>query len=524
MLPRLSPIVLGSLLGLSLAPPVLAQGYAVEEFDGRWRVSWEKLDTDAGDATVAGVHYEAFGLWGTSGLFAGVGAFGSIDGDIGNLFAGGVDLGWRQHVTERMSLQIGTFAGTSGGTLLQGNDGLAVRPFVAFETWFEHFGFRAELAQMNVAGVDFDDPVLSLGLTIPMNWLYARERGDWASPIAISEMDWERVSIGASVLTLNPDDDSRRIDGTDYADDLTLGGLRMGLELGPSSYLPFEAWGAVGGGVGGFRALLGGYGLRGPLWESALPGQLDWELEALAGVGGGGQVDVGAGLLLKGNAGLRARFARNWTANAALTYVDAVDGRMTGTGLQFGVAWDPRVMRLNEEYPRDELANRALPAPEGRLDVWEFSVASKRYDMRASSAPESGGNWSGHQYLFGIAAERHVSENASVLARAYGPIAGDIGGYSELLGGVRVAGSPFEWMEPVEWYVEYDFGAAGGGEVPVGSGFVHQLTTGLAWELFDGVELGMGIGRMNSIGKGAFDASVVEAGLAFDMARILARR
>lgn len=520
--PKLIPTTLAL---FALASPALAQGYVVDELDGRWRLTWENLDGGAaGESSVVGVHYEVFGLLDTSGLFAGVGAYGSVHGDLGNFFAGGIDLGWRQKLTETFSIQIGTFAGSTSGTLLQGEDGLAWRPFVALEQNFSRFGLRAEVAQMNLPGGDFDETVFAVGVTLPMNWLSARERSDWASPIDLSALDWERVSIGATALNLNPSSGSKRLDGSTYDDDVVLGGLRARVELGEHSYMPFEAWGAVGGGASGFRALLGGYGLRGPLWSSALPGALDWEVELLAGVGGGGEVDVGGGLLFKALGGLRARLAENWTATAGWSYVDAQDGNFSGAGLQFGVAWDPRSLRLSGDYERDALAGQMLPKGEGWLDVWEFSTNAKAYAMRAGSTPKSGGSFDGRQYLAGVGAERHLSDTVSLVARAFGPVGGEIGGYGELLSGVRFQGTPLDFMDPVDVYVEYDIGAAGGGDVAAGSGLVHQISGGLAVDLTDGLELALGIGRMNAMGSGSFDASVVELGLAFDMTRILARR
>jgi len=521
-LTTLTCAALGSVL---CALPAAAQGYAVDELDGRWRVTWEEVDAgDAGRGELLGLHYEVFGLAGTSGLFAGVGAYGAVNGDIGNLFAAGVDLGWRQRLTETFSLQIGTFAGTSGGTITQGEAGFAYRPFVALEADFRRFGLRAEVAQLDVAGADLDEPVFALGVTLPMNWLSAREQSSWASPIDLGAMDWERVSLGAGVLTLDPRGSNQRLDGSSYADDVRLGGLRVGLEVSESTYVPIEAWGAVAGGVGGFRALMAGYGLRGPLWESALPGQLDWEVELMGGVAGGGQVDVGSGLALKALVGLRARLARNWTASVGYAYFDARDGDFTANGLQLGVAWDPRALELGYGYDREALANQQLPASEGMLDVWQFGLTTKAYDMRASAKKQGGGDFDGTQYLVGIGAERHLTESVSILARAFGPVEGDIGGYSEVLGGVRVQGAPFDFMGPFELYAEYDVGAAGGGAVEAGSGLVHQIAGGVAVDLFDGVELGLGIGRMNALDRGSLDASVVELGVAVDVARVLSRR
>ena len=54
--PPPSPLFAAALIA-TLLPGALAQGYEVQELEGRWRLSLERLDADAaGDATVVGLH------------------------------------------------------------------------------------------------------------------------------------------------------------------------------------------------------------------------------------------------------------------------------------------------------------------------------------------------------------------------------------------------------------------------------------------------------------------------------------
>jgi len=508
-----------------MAPSAFAQGYQLEEVPARWRFSLESIDVNGvGDGSLLGVQYELMDVFDTPGLFAGLGGYGSMTGDLGGFFAGGLNLGWRQSLAERFAVEAGAFVGAGGGgAAAVGASGLVLRPFIALEHTSENYGLRLELANTSLAGADFNEVALSLGLTLPVRFLSGHQRSSWADPISISALDFERWELESAVAFLDPTSGSQRRDGTTFGDGLSLGGIKLNADLSDSSHIPIEAWGAVGGGTSGYRALMAGYGLHGPLLSSVVPGGLQWELELLGGLAGGGNTDTGGGLAFEANAGVRARFAANWTAHVALSYFDAPTGDLTATGLQLGLAWDPRMLSLGSSYDRSRLATEALPPSEGLFDVWQMGTAYKIYRPRAGKLKSDGAKYASSLHLAGLSAERHINEFFSVLVRAFGAVEGNVGGYSEGLAGMRLAASPFDFLGNTELYLEYDIGAAGGGAVNVGSGLIHQTTAGLAWSPWTGVEVGFGIGRMNARLSGDFSASVIEAGVSFDVARLIAR-
>lgn len=521
------PLRISAALGAAtlLAPSAFAQGYQLEEVPARWRFSLESVDVNGiGDGSLFGVQYELLDVLGTPGLFAGVGGYGSLTGDLGGFFAGGLDLGWRRPLSSRFSIEAGAFVGAGGGgTVGVDASGLALRPFVALEHQSESYGLRFELANTRLLGTEVDELSLALGLTVPVRFLSGHQRSSWTDPISINALELDRWELESAIALMDPTSGSKRLDGSSYEDGLSLGGIKLNAVLDEDSHIPIEAWGAVAGGAAGYRALMAGYGLHGPLLESVVPGGLEWELELLGGVAGGGGTDTGGGLALEANAGVRARFSPNWTAHVALSYLDTPTGDLTATGLQLGVAWDPRMLSLAPDYDRSRLASESLPPSEGLFDVWQFGTAYKVYRPRAGKLKTGGSTYDSSLHLAGVGAERHINEFFSVLVRAFGAVGGNVGGYSEGLGGLRLAASPFDFLGDSELYLEYDIGAAGGGGVNVGSGLVHQTTAGLAWSPWTGVEFGVGLGRMNARLSGDFSASVIEAGVSFDVARLIAR-
>jgi len=400
---------------------------------------------------------------------------------------------------------------------------MVLRPSLALAHQFDHYGLRLEVANTRLFSSDFDELSISLGLTVPVTFLTGHQRSSWASPISIDALEFHRWELESGIQKLSPTAGSSRRDGSPYTGDILLGGVKWNAELSDHSHLPVEIWGAVGGDLAGFRAVMAGYGRHGPLLESVMPGLVQWELELLGGLAGGGNADTGGGFVVEASAGVRARLAPNWTGHVGLSYFEAPTGDLTASGLQLGLAWDPRVLRVGADYDRARLATESLPASEGDFDIWQFGTNWKIYMPRGDAEKKNGDNLAAVLHLAGVSAERHFNEHFSFVARAYGAVDGNIGGYSEGLLGLRGACQPFALLHGADLYVEYDLGAAGGGDMDVGSGLVHQLSAGLAWSPFTGVEMGVGLGRAKARTSGDFSADVFEAGISFDVARLISR-
>jgi hypothetical protein len=296
--------------------------------------------------------------------------------------------------------------------------------------------------------------------------------------------------------------------------------LQLAAEIGPNSYIPIYAMGAIEGGVSGFATVLGGYGISGELGNP----DLRWEAEAIAGMGGGGGVDTGGGLMLGASAGLRYRLADNWSAHASLGYLDAPNGAFSGQTVGFGLAWDPRMLRLRPSYDRENLASQQMPSHEGKLDVWQASAHFKVYQPSRSTKTEAGGKHDTNLQLVGVGFERHIGEHASVVIRTAGAVEGDIGGYAEGTLGMRLSASPFESFPNCLVHGTYEIGAGGGGGVDLSSGLIHQATVGWIWAPAPGIEVGLDVGRVEAFSHGSFKADVVGVSFAFDLLRIISAR
>lgn len=512
-----------TLLGaIALAPGAYGQGLELSTSPSRWRITYGEIEVnESEDMGLLGIQYElleAFENW--PGVFAGFGGYGSVAGDRGGFFSGGFSGGWRRQIPGDFFAEVGAFVGGGGGGATSNGTGMMLRPFAALEREVGGLGVRLELAKTDFPGGEIDDTSLSFGLSIPGELLAGRVATGWGAPIPMDAIDLERWRIGAGALTIEPSSGARTISGNAFGGDVSVAGLQLAAEISESSYIPIYAMGAVEGGVSGFATALGGYGRSGELGNP----DLRWEVEGVAGMGGGGGVDTGGGLLLGASAGLRFRLAENWSAHASLGYLDAPNGRFGGQTIGFGIGWDPRMLRLRPSYDRANLATQQMPSHEGKLDVWQASAHYKIYHPTRSTRTESGGKHDTNLQLAGVGFERHISEHAAVVIRTAGAVEGDISGYAEGTLGLRLSASPFESFPNCQLHGTYEVGAGGGGGIDVSSGMIHQATVGWLWAPKPGIELGLDLGRMEAFSDGSFEAEVVSVSFALDILRIISAR
>jgi hypothetical protein len=507
---------------LAMASDAAAQGLELQTAPSRWRLNYSDVAILGGeDMGMIGVHFEVLDPFASApNVFVGLGGFGAISGDRGGFFTGGFSGGWRTHLAGGFHAEVGAFVGGGGGGAAPQGTGFMFRPFAAIEKEFGGLGFRLEVAKTNFPGGDIDDTGLAFGITVPAEMLTGRRATSWDPPIPMKAIDFERWRIGSGLLRILPNSSSRRLDGGAYADKITLGGIQLAAEISETSHIPVKAYGAIEGGIDGFAAVFAGYGISGEL----LSPKLLWELEALLGMGGGGEVDTGGGLLAGFSGGLRWRLADNWSAHMALGFLDAPNGDFSGETFEVGVAWDPRMLRLRSTYDRSSLASQQLPAHEGIQDIWQASAHYKLYKPKSHVRTKGGGKHESTLHLAGVGFERHISEHTSILVRTAGAVEGDIGGYAESTAGIRASYPPFESLPNCKVQATYEIGAAGGGGVEVGSGLINQASIGWLWSPKPGFELGFDLGRMDAVGNGSFEADVIGFSFAFDIMRIIAAR
>ena len=506
------------LLGLvASAPAAGAQDVALERSTGRWRIQHDRLEGEAGarDVELLGVHHDFLErIEAAPELYLGLGGFAAVGGDRGGFFAGGITLGVLEELFLRWYVDAGVFLG-GGGKGDELADGWLVRPHVGVERAFGPLGLRAEASAFDADEAEPTDVSLSLGLTLYAETLAARaaERDEAIPGEALVE---RRVRTAPRYLTLDPDDGSRTEDGAPLRRRIEALGLGLDYFLGEHLFLPFEAYGAVDGGVGGFALAMAGLGVSIPV----LSERLALEAKASLGAGGGGGVDAGGGLVVATAGGVHLGLTDQLGLEASAGTTSFPDGELDASSVAVGLSWSTRPLELVRAYPRSALDHQGLSGDSTQLASTHLSVYDKVYVPPGDARKNDGSRYDSGINLFGVGAEVPVGEWVALTGRAFTAVEGDVGGYKEGLLGARIEYTPMD-LERHHFRVGGETGAGGGGGVDVASGLLFHFSGGYRYDLGRSTSVSLEFGKAEA-SRGTFEAESWTFGLGVDLQRALA--
>ena len=308
-----------------------------------------------------------------------------------------------------------------------------------------------------------------------------------AAPSAHARFGVERVRF--------PGDDRRvGLLGASYLVDVGSGWAR-GVSVGPGVY------GAVSGRHGGFFALGGELA-----WRQRLVGPLGVELGAFAGGGGGGGAPAGSGFVFRPHADLVYDLG-GLALGVSVSRLEVSGGRIGST--QIGL-----VLNASDDFrfvPAARLGEPQVGRGRAGLGFDRVQFTGGVYRARRAALDDGSGDrlprtipW------FGVRAEQGVGRNVFWGIEANRATRGDVGGYAEVLGTLGIESEVVR--DTLTLGARVAAGAAGGGGVPTGGGFLAKA--GVHGIVRLGGDLGLSLeGGVASAPKGELRAGYASASL-----------
>ena len=508
------------LTGACLGSPAEAQDVKLDNHPTRWRFEGAYFEVENGNARgddgvgLLGVHFDVLEPFtSVPELYLGLGGFAAATGERGGLFIGGITTGWLQPLNTTWAVDAGLFVGGGGGGDGPISEGFVARPHLALERSLGFGALRLELAHIDVKDDPIDDFHVALGVSLPSEVLRASESGrrDAIPEVAVVP---RKLRITPLVQVIDTDEDTEQSTGpTPFRNNITLIGIGVDYFVGEHTFVPFEAYGAVGGDAAGYASAYTGLG-----WSLPFAGEaVTLELAGLVGAAGGGKIDVGGGFSWQARGGLRARL---WgPVSAVLTggYIDAPDGTFQGASVTGGLSWTTVTPNLRYSYPRSRLEVEGLPEARARVVTTRVQLLNKTYVPRPAARSTSGKPHDRTINLLGLGFEQPIWGDFSIMGRAYTAWEGDIGGYGEGLFGLKYEFAPLI-DERHHFSISMEAGAGGGGGVDVDSGLIWQFTSGWRYELSPHLSISAEIGHMEP-NHGSFEAGSYQLGLTWNLGR-----
>jgi hypothetical protein len=438
---------------------------------------------------------ERMGLIGTSyligvgrGFAVGPAAYGAISGQRGGLFTVGFEAAWRGRIAGPLAVDLGYYAGGGGGGAAPVGGGLMLRPHADLLWDFGPFLAGLSLSQVRFPNGDIDSRQLGLVWSAKTNFRHVpRERiGQRSDMGGRSGIGFDRLHtvLGA----YRPREGALRSSGGALPSTIRFIGARVERALGQHAYVGIEAAGAANEGVAGYAEYLGTAGAETTVW----PDVLTLGARVALGMGGGGDVDTGGGLLLKGGLYGTVRLTRELGLSLEGGYTRAPQGRFKAAHAAASLNWildDPSDLTAPPRNTRTEWA----------AGVERYRAARRDGTQRTLQAVT-------------LKANRFVARHLYLSGQARSAYGGGAGGYTAGLVGVGVqAPIAGRWHAGAEALI----GAAGGGGVETDGGLIAQPNLYVGVDLGRSLSLRVGGGRIRSLRHGTLGATSVEAGLAF---------
>jgi hypothetical protein len=424
-------------------------------------------------------------------LYGGPGVYGAVSGQRGGFFTGGVEAGVRRKLAGPLSFDAGLFVGGGGGGAAPQGGGLMLRPHLGLRYGFGAGRVGLDLSQVWFPNGDIDSN--QFGIVYEHELVSAFGHG-WSEATAATGrnrvgLNW--LDLAMTMRRYQPPAGTVGTGGQPHDGAIGLLGFSLTRYRTKKAYLKVEAAGAASGTADGYAEILLGPGYRWRLGQHTWL-NLDWEI----GAAGGGRVDTGGGFVSSVGAGLRRDFRRNWFGEMRAGYIAAPGG-------DFKAA----MASLNLGY---QLSTASLDGGARTFDS-RGVLQPRRWRLRGVHQSYFPANSARRIDLLGAKADTMISGHGYFTGQALGAYDGGAGGYAVGMLGAGITGSSGRrWR----YNAEFTIGAAGGGGVDVGGGFVFQPMLGLEFSLSPRLQLMVSGGGIVAPG-GDLRAAVAEIALAY---------
>ena len=470
---------------------------------GKLRTTFEEISLPDNEKMgfVAGTFLYGVNDW----LDLGVGTYGALTGERGGFITLGIAAEVSKYLTDAVSINTGLFVGAGGGRggyHLSGG-GLMLRPHIGLNYDIDNIGSIG----LGISFVSFPDGTINstqayLSYEYPFDtavgdgWLEESIFSDYSYPqLTSSEREFAAIyraySIPSGVLT-----DS----GKKQNESMQLLGVQWLSYFDKNWFLKIESEGAMGGQNTGYMQVLTGGGYRYSVTDSTYI-----KLASQVGFAGGGDVATGGGFIFDASLEAQQYLTDNLFVGLSAGYISSPDGGFKATSLAFNVGYlygAPDINRATINL--NALSNYNLSHM--RLRVAQQTYLKSSEDWRAHHADLDVEN-------LGVQGDYFISDNIYLSGQGLAAYGGQAGAY--MTGQLGTGWHQPILESPVFVDIEALLGAAGGGGLALGNGFVWQTNLNLGYKITNSISIIGTVGYIDAP-SGPFSAQVVGASVAYN--------
>ena len=434
---------------------------------------------------LTGIHYN---FWLHNSIYAGLGFYGSVIGKRGGLFTLGVNAGIKSQLTEKLFLDTGFHFGGGGGASAPDGSGAFILPHISIGYQFKQFSTTLGYSYINFFDKgNMNNTQLRIGLQIPLSFDMA-DFNNKESAFSIKQLEnstWnkpsKRISLMMHLNNLSPYGDSQFTDGVSLkGKTIRLAGFELDSYLTENWFAFFKADGAFHGIQGGYMDIFIGAGYH----FSFNKKRTNILTKFGIGAGGGGGADTDGGFLIYPDISIEQKLFKEVYFSINKGYLMTPNQNFTSSTLGFGLKYYVNQQGITTTQ------NTSLNT--GKFKGIEIIVGQEMYlDAIRMLRPT--------ENLHQIALQLNVYLNNSFYFAGHTSFAnfGNAGAYAEGIVGLGYQTKPI-LNTKIQLFTQILAGAAGGGDISAGQGFIVKPSIGFNYILNDKISLRSSIGKVNA--------------------------
>lgn len=461
-----------------------------------------KMPGDEENMDFTGIHYN---LMLHKKFYAGAGFYGAVSGIRGGFFTLGVNAGMQQKLTEKLFIDTGIHFGGGGGASAPDGGGAFILPHVNLGYNFKNIAITAGWSYVNFfdnGNINSNQLYAAVQIPLSFNFTAFKNREKYFSSEKLVSTKWHkltnRISLMVHANNLSVKGDSQFSDGTKIAGrTIRLAGFEVDGYLNKNFFAFLKVDGAYSGIPAGYMNIFigGGYHL------SMNKNRTNILAKFGVGAGGGGGVDTKGGFLIYPDISLEQKLFDKVYASINKGYLMRTDSHFLSSTFGIGLKY---YIDKDGILPKEKNTNYST----GKFKGFEVILKQELY----LDAARNGGF---EQNMHQISAQFNFFLNKHVFVAGQTSFAnfGDAGAYAEGIVGLGAESNTF-LHDKASIFFQILGGAAGGGGISTGEGFIVKPSTGVTYKLSKQLNLRGGLGYVKAKG-GALSNAFVNFGISY---------
>ena len=492
----------------------VSQDYVVEKVPNRYRLSWETVSmSEEPDLGFVGIGFDLFSRTHQSTeRYFGITSYSTMQGIRPGLITLGVSSGLRTKLFESgLFLDLGGFVGGGGGGAADDGGGLIVRPHLFVEKRLGNLGLHLGVSRIDFPTGNISGNQLHFGLSLQGdNYFKTKEIASSAIEISAPRIRSFRFGlVGTRYFQLQKGSDSDK--ATKPLGTAGLVGIQIEKRLDKYWHGVFKTNGAFQGGIDGYMSILVGMGGRYALVNEGL----SLKTNLLFGPSGGGAIKSGGGAIAQAEVGFSLRLKNDYDLQLMTGKTWSPWGDFTTNHFELSLGKSFELLAPTK-LPKG-VTHFKVPASDYSENHLSFATFNRTYFSSSKALDKSGRPYLTSFQLLGFEVQKHLNDRFRLHGGTVWAYQGDYGAYAEGLLGATYS-IPFynHW----EFVTKAVFGAAGGGNINLGSGLLFQYAIGIERILSPKSNVYVHFGKVNPL-EGNFTPYSLDFGFKFQLHQLL---